>query len=157
MIIFVGRIHQANTVVTLVAHVLLLSLLLDSAALFTSQAGTFVREPDFFDLLRPERVLLRRDYLLCHEGMCQVGIIFSSASRLLIGGSDLTAIQRLLHDLCLIGLPEQTIYIAVIVLHEVHYGRLLLILLLFGCGVAGQAPSRRIQMTNDCLELLLPL
>ena len=62
-----------------------------------------------------------------------------------------------MRDLRLIGLSEQTINIAVVVLHEVHGSCLVLILMYIGCGVVSQPPPRRTQMTCDRLELLLPL
>ena len=147
----------------LMAHILL-ALLLDGAGRLTLQAGsaTFMREPDLFHLLGAERVFLRREDLLCHESMCQVAVsrildAFLATSRPLLGGSYLTAIQRLLRDLRLVGLSEQSINVAVVVLHEIHGSCLVLILMYIGCGVVGQPAPWRIQMARDCLELLLSL
>ena len=143
---------------------ILLALPLDGAGRLTLKAGSaaFMRQPDLFHLLRAERVLLRREDLLCHESMCQVAVscvldAFLTTPRPLLGGSYLTAIQRLLRDLRLIDLSQQSIDVAVVVLHEIHGSCLVLALMYIGCGGVGQPSPRRIQMTSDCLELLLPL
>ena len=153
--LLVRRIHQSNAVMALITHVLL-PFLLSSAGRLTLQASSikFMGEPDFLHLLGAERILLCRDYLLCHEGMRQVvsrflldaslTLIFLTASCLLLSRSDLTAIYRLLLDLRLVGLSEQSIDIAVVVLHEVYRSYLLLVLLLISCSVARQSPPRRI-------------